>query len=619
MAKTIGSAPISMTSRALLVDLLNDCIAHQPSWWRDKMWKVDLLYYCMDKELAEQRFTKEKIEELGLDKQMVLSAPVIASQIGTAVAVLVDTFLSGYPLFGVLAPPDRMQQAEQVETLVAHYDRASGWKRHLRRFFRSVVKYGVAPVGLVDRFVLDMTSSVAGVQSHTGTRLPFICVPDGYNMLFDTRVAPADLAAKGDYVGYAEMLPMNALLSKLAAVRNSGQLAADGLLNLDKLGEYTVPYVNWNMRPVVRDDGFASTRDWDAWYAQAAGTGRGNKITQTYYNNHCLLRRMFYRIAPADYGLHRYGGKVPQVFEVWYYNDKEIIYFQPLYLPQNLLPIGQVDLEEDDFGYDVRSETELFAPFQRGASSLLTASVLGAERAVDDRALYDPKYISLANLTRASGSGYIPVTQSLAMGKELGSIYRSIPFDASAAFSMPQLIRQVVDTAQLLKGRNMASQGLPTKGNRTLGEFGSVQQRSDIRQGEAAMALETTAMEYLKGLIQYWITSHATAATLLNERTKQTVEIDPQTIRELEYRFSLTTGYFSKPSMASAGVMEKFLNLFATQPELAQAFDFPKMLTYLMSLEGVKDLDQFRRAPQQPQQPQQPPDMAPEASAGMEL
>lgn len=610
----MAKAPFSMKSHDLLLDYVKQMATQQGAWWRNKLEATDLLYYCMAGDVAASASLAKRLEELELDKSAVLEAPVIISQIETAVAVLMDTFLSGYPLFGVVASPERQLQAQQVETLIAYYDERGAWKNNLIRFFRAATKYYVAPIGLVDKFGYDLMGEI-DLGDTTGPKarkvnayvLPDLITPDPYNMLFDYRVLPADLATQGDYVGYAKMMTHVSLRAMITAMQNAGNLTEEGLVNLDKLDDTSIPYDRYYMRPIVNDMGTAPQGRWDIWLA---GNERArSRITAQsyYYNKHTFVRRLWIRILPEDFELTRYASRTPQVFELVVCNDTYIIYFKPVYLRDNSFPLGMVDMQNDDFGYNGKSEVDLFAPFQRAATTLLTAAALGAERSVDDRAIYDPNYISKANLTRKSGSAYIPLTKSLAMDKSIAQVYHSTPFDASASYALPSLIREIVGTAQMFRGRNNFAQGLPMKGNRTLGEFSEVQQNSDTRQQMPAMLLEATAFTDLKSWLKQWITNKATPTTRLNQRTKVAVQIDPQTIAEIDYEFALSTGYFSKAMLAGTEVVSKAFQTVAQVPALQQGYDLPSLFAYLMSLEGAKDLDKFKIAQQPAQVIQQVP------------
>jgi hypothetical protein len=605
----MAKAPFSMKSHDLLLDYVKQMANQQGAWWRNKLEATDLLYYCMSGDIAKSTAIQHRLEELELDKSAVLEAPVIISQIETAVAVLMDTFLSGYPLFGVVASPERQQQAQQVETLIAYYDERGAWKNNLIRFFRAATKYYVAPIGLADKYGYDLMAEI-DLGDTTGSKarkvnayvLPDLITPDPYNMLFDYRVLPAELATQGDYVGYAKMMTHVSVRAMITAMQNAGNLTGEGLVNLDKLDETTIPYDKYYMHPVINDVGTSPQGRWDIWLAGNARVRNRLTAEAYYYNKHAFVRRLWIRILPEDFELTRYASRTPHVFELITFNDQYIIYFQPVYLRDNSFPLGMVDMQNDDFGYNGKSEVDLFAPFQRAATTLLTAAALGAERSVDDRAIYDPNYISKANLTRKSGSAYIPLTKSLAMDKAIPQVYHSTPFDASASYALPSLIREIVGTAQMFRGRNNFAQGLPQKGNRTLGEFSEVQQNSDTRQQMPAMLLEATAFTDCKSWIKQWITNKATPTTRLNQRTKAAVQIDPQTIAEIDYEFALSTGYFSKAMLAGSDVVEQALQAIITVPPLQQGYDLPKLFAYLMSLKGAKDLDQFQLAPQQQQQ-----------------
>jgi hypothetical protein len=615
------STPISQESHDLLVEYLQAAINQQGSWWRDKLERTDLLYYCMQADMFTQASLRARAEELGVEASELLEAPVIISQIDTAVATLVDTFLNGYPLMGVVASPDRRQEIEQVETLIGYYARESQWAARLKQFFRNATKYSISPLGLISRYGYDLIGELEmGYEVGTGKRkvtrnitssmLPEIICPDPYNLLFDYRVPPNMLATQGDYVGYAEMLPMTSIKALTIAIATAHEGRPSGLMNLDKMDTVSVPHMHYYLHPQIIETA-APRGYWDIWIGDHTRSSRSSADpARYYYSNHGLLRRTWLRLVPDEFKLHRYGGKTPAVFEVWTLNDALVVFFAPVYLRDNSFPLGMVDIANEGFNYGGKSEVELFAPFQRAASTLLNAAVLGAERSVDDRAIFDPNFISQANLTRQSGSAYVPMTKSLAVDRDIRSIYHSVPYDASAAYAMPSLIRELVNTGQMLRGRNNFAQGLPQKGNRTLGEFSELMQNSDTRQSMPAGDIEELAFTPLKSWVKQWIGTNSTRETLLNHKSRRVVEIDPQTIADLQYDFQLATGYFSKKMLGSTDVLQMAFQVIGQSPVLQQSYDVASIFAYLLSLQGVKDMDMLR-IQQQPMVPGAPDPNAP--------
>jgi len=259
----LSRTPISKESHDLLMDFVQSTITHQGSWWREKLERTDLLYYCMQNDLRTSETLKNRVIELGMDTEEILEAPIIISQIETAVAVLADTFLSGYPLFGVVAPPERRQEIEQLETLIANYDKRGKWRASLLRYFRSLTKYGIAPAGIINRFGYDKVQSFglpsgmsndgngAVVRNITPFILPDLRVPDLYNMTFDYRVSPNEVHLKGDYIAFAEMLPATALKAMLMAVAESDAQQAGQVFNLDKWIGTVTPHTAYYMHPVI--------------------------------------------------------------------------------------------------------------------------------------------------------------------------------------------------------------------------------------------------------------------------------------------------------------------------------------------------------------------------------
>lgn len=612
-------APISQESADLLLDYITGTVTKaNVSWWRDKLERVDLAYYCMPElEMADNPVIKEKVRRVGLDPDQLLEAPVIISQIETAKAIVADTFLSGYPTFGVVAAPDKQAEMEQVETLIAYYEKEGKWRNSLLRFIHTLCAHGLAPYALVTKTGYDFSGELnlgtnGSMKKRTPWILPELLHPDPYNIVFDYRVPPVDLPEEGEYVGYAKMPPATTMKALLLSVQDAHGTGADSpLMNLSEWMQTSTPYSSFYLRPTIqalKSDGRDAMNRWDIWYdPRRNNTVVGSDPARYYHNSTVLFRRLWLRLIPSEFKLPGLRN-TPTVFEVWVINDSTIVYFQPVYMERNCFPMGIADVHNEGNSYAAKSEPELFYPIQHASSVMLNSVVAGAMRAVDDRALFDPNFVRASDLASKSGSAYVPLVKSLAQDRSLDSVYRSIPFDASASFTLPNLIRELVSTAQMLRGRNNFAQGLPQRGNRTLGEFAEVMQNADSRQQLQALQLESAAFADIKRWIKEFIASNAQSTTMLNQRTKRSVEISPEVIASLSYDFSLATGYFSRRMVANTDMLQEYLRLVLSDEQIRQRVDALKLANYIMALEGVKDLDQFvlQAGPIPPAQPPMP-------------
>ena len=618
MAEATLKTPISKQSHDLLLDYVKSIRTRQTGLgWLNKLAAIDLIYYCGQNRTAESERIKAMLAHLGMTKEDLVEAPLVVSQLETTKAILVDTFLGGYPIFGVLADPSNRQRTEQLEALIAYYSSETGWVDALTRYFNNALKYTTAPIGLRSSYKYEFEANFSNSASKpqvAATLLPEIVVPDPYNTLFDFRVDPIKLATHGDYIGYSEMIPATAVKAEIAAMRAASDVITARLFNLDKMFTTVLPLAYWNQRPLVNANmPLSSGSRWDNW-GTVPNAAQVSKLEDRYSGLHTstlLITKLWLRILPGEFALSNYAPKTPTVFELHISNFEHIYYMAPVYLPDNRFPLGMCDLQNDNYGYSCVTEPESLSGFQYASSVLLNATLMGAERAVDDRAVFDPEWISSGNLTGKGGAAKIPLNKSLRGTTSIDQVYRQIPYEHQATASFPGLMNQVMQLANYLHGRNEQAQGLNRKGNRTLGEFNTVMQNANLRTSLTPAAIEAQAFEPLKKLLKIWIRDNAKPTTAFNHRTKAMVQIEEETIRDVAYTFKLATGYFTKNMMASTDSIVMFLQTLATMPELAQQFNVVELLSYLMTLEGVKDIDQFRVAvpPEQapPQQPQPQP------------
>ena len=75
-----------------------------------------------------------------------ITVPVVMPQVESALADLQEIFLTGYPIFGVVAPPGTEAAMEQMETQIGENSIRAAWPLELLKAMRDGLKYDLGAV-----------------------------------------------------------------------------------------------------------------------------------------------------------------------------------------------------------------------------------------------------------------------------------------------------------------------------------------------------------------------------------------------------------------------------------------------------------------------------------------
>ena len=208
-----------------------------------------------------------------------ITVPVVMPQVESAVTYQASVFLTGHPIFGVVAAPQHIDAALQMESIIEDQATRGGWARELILFFRDGFKYNFAPVeidwGEEVTYHIDSeldTSLEEGIAKKviwSGNRVKRL---DPYNMIIDSRVPPTELHKRGEFAGYTELLSRIDLKSYVASLPNhiianikpafeSGLGSGSGAKDSNSQNFY-LPDIN----PLVKEENYRSqTTNWLKW------------------------------------------------------------------------------------------------------------------------------------------------------------------------------------------------------------------------------------------------------------------------------------------------------------------------------------------------------------------
>jgi hypothetical protein len=124
--------PITRATHDSLIQMIKEHqrIHQRNDLWRDKIRVIDRAYACYVG-TSDQSKADEKAAQIIDDSGVHFTTPVVVSQVDSIVAFLSELYLSGYPIFPVVTPPEDAQFGEQLEAIVDDHSIRGRWPRQI--------------------------------------------------------------------------------------------------------------------------------------------------------------------------------------------------------------------------------------------------------------------------------------------------------------------------------------------------------------------------------------------------------------------------------------------------------------------------------------------------------
>lgn len=589
----------------------NQCyyMMNQQYQLRQVMREADLAY------IREQDWTLENqraklANKLGdADKYQNVTVPIVKTQVETSVTYQASVFLTGVPLFGVVADPSYMEQAQMMETVIDQNSVMGKWKQQLMMTFRNGFKYNLAATHVdwarkqVPAFETDLGFGDGGRIARIGTETWWegnvIKNLDMYNTFFDSRVEPTMMHEDGEFVGWSELMGriklkkfINELPDKMVDnIKAAFEAPFGGWGSGGVVGgpyNYYLPPINPNA--LVNKNQYA-TMDWMMW------AGLNGSTSNIQYGNLYEVTTLYARIMPSDFELRVPSPNTPQVWKFIIVNHQVVIYAERQTNAHGWIPVLFSQPAEDGLKYQTKSTGMDALPFQAVSSSLLNSMVASRRRAITDRVLYDPSRISEAAINSTNPSAKIPVRPA-AYGKPLGESVYQFPFrDDQAAISM-QEISMLDGMADRMAGHNKAQQGAFVKGNKTRHEYEDVMSHANGRDQLCSLLLEDQLFSPLKYILKSNILQYQGKTSYYSRTEKKAVAIDPVSLRNSILEFKVSDGLIPSDKLSNAETMSVAMQQIGSSPKLANEYDVGGLFTYIMKTQGA-DIDDFEKPKEQ--------------------
>jgi hypothetical protein len=524
--------------------------------------------------------------------------PVVMPQVESATSYLTGVFLTGFPIFGVVSSPAFINEALQLEAIVANQQIRGGWIREFIKFFRDGMKYNLQ---FMEVMWENETSAVLEPGIRTGSTQAKQSIWSGnvvrrldpYNCFWDTRYQPADVHRRGDFNGYTDLMSRIELKNYIQSLSTSAKQLARLRPAFESSVEntYYIPSINldtWSQEGERKKYG---GMNWLAW----AGLDRKEKGID--YKELYEVTRLNARIIPAEFNMNVPAAKQPQIWRFVIVNKKHVIYAERQTNAHGYLPMLIGQPLDDGLGYQTKALAENVESFQQLASALTNSNIASRRRAISDRVLYDPSRISPRDINSDNPAAKIPVRPQ-AYGKPLGEAVFPFPYrEDQAAYNM-QEVSMVSQFANQISGQNPVRQGQFVKGNKTKVEFQDVMGNATARDQMTAMVIEDQIMTPVKEMIKTNILQYQGAETLYNRNTKQQVNVDPIALRKAVMEFKMSDGLIPSDKLISGDEWIAALQFIGSTPEVKAGYNLAPAVSYLMKVRGA-DLREFEKSPEQ--------------------
>ena len=573
---------------------------------RDQMRNIDLAY-MRETDWTEEQWKARMANKRGdSSKFQNITLPVIQPQVENAVTYQQSVFLTGYPIFSAVSVPEFAEEASQMDTIIGEQQDRGNWVHELLTCIRDGLKYNLmaAEISWNTEVTYSLETDIGYRDGKEGRPKEILWEGnsikrmDLYNTFWDTRVAPRDIATKGEFAGYNQLMSrvaFKAFLLTLPSRMNVTKAFESGLQGPVSMtgsnGNNGFYYPQLNPEAAV-DVSSLTAMNWVHW------AGFADSEQKIRYHDMYQVTTLYARIIPNDFKFTGVPGQnTPQVWKFLIVNNQVVIYAERLTNAHNYIPIIFSQPLDDGLNYQTKSFAKNVQPIQDITTALSNSSIASRRRAISDRMLYDPSRVSAAAINNDSPTAKIPVRPS-AYQQELSKAVYPIPFrDDQFQINMAE-IQAYRAMANDISGLNPARQGQFVKGNKTLGEFDSVMANSNGRDQTLALTLEGNFFKPMKFIIKSNILQYQGGTSLYNRASESVIVIDPVALRKANLVMKVSDGLEPNSKLINAEVLAQATQTLAQAPQIGAEYNVGDMFAYLFSQTGLK-LGQFKKSPEQ--------------------
>lgn len=607
-----SSVTLSNKSQEKLIkyyqSLQNNCNVTREAH-RSNLERIDLQYQRELDNTEEARKAKQANRAGDVTKHRNVTVPVIMPQVEAAVVYQTSVFLTGEPLFGVVAPPEYIDEALQLESVIEEQSLRGGWTREFMLAFRDGFKYNeclievnweTEAVNTVETSLEDTDGTNASTKETlwSGNKIKRW---DLYNSFYDNRVDITELATKGEFAGTTQFMSkiaakayVNSLVDPITANIRPAFESASTVSIASNIGSYNFYVPNINSKFDLNRVSEVGDTDWHSW-AGIESSNKGNGSIQ--YKVGYEITKLYIRILPSDFNIILPKSNTPQIFKLIIVNHSVIVKCELQTNAHNLIPVFGCRPKDDGLGVQTKSLAENAEDFQQLATSYMTSIIASQRRAINDRLLFDPSRVNAKDINSPNPAAKIPVRPS-AYGEDLGKAVYQFPYRNDNTATDMQQIQTLMGLANTVNGQNQARQGQFVKGNKTLREYESVMQNANGSDQMTSILLEAQLFTPLKRVLKINILQYQGQEAVYSRTREKLVNVDPIKLRNAVLNFRVTDGLTPSSKVINSENFSVALQTIATSPQIGGGYNVTKLFSYLMKTQGA-DLRPFEKSDEQ--------------------
>jgi len=499
---------------------------------KSKWYETDLAYYQVTLDFLKK--CQESCQDNSCDAEDV-QVPLLLSQTESAVAFLMQVFFAKKNMFEVIGEPEIQEDLDALEKELFKQQQDFKWLANFIPAFRDVVKYNTCFMYASYKST-PLSVSFSQLLQKKGVSFQYL---NPYHMYWDTTVRQENLAQEGLFISYKEYLS-HSHLKKL--ILDLGQSVPTRNRKKDFISqEYRIlsPAVNYSFHSLLERT--RSETDWEAHFADLPTSFLQNETRECHE-------------------IERIAVRLPDKYEVHYFiilDSFHILYHE--ILPYATLPFLSGVGITDAHSNHTKSIVSSVIPYQHLASKLIKAKLEAARRAINDRGIFNPRYIATEHINQKNSSAKIPIRPNKqAEPSAVQSAYREIPYRDTMGQTYLQDAQLFLETfPELSTGISRFRQG-PRKGNRSATEFNFLSEAADGRLKLVALMIESTFMSPCKELLKTLVISHRPAQSRINYNK----------LIQQGFQFNLADGLTYLGILEDAQFLQNFTTAAAQIPDL---------------------------------------------------
>jgi hypothetical protein len=565
------------------------CLKQHDAWRKAE----DLLVgYVPESELDANR--RWKREQLGVPKYTTIKLPYTMALLNTAHTYWTSVFLSRQPIHQFMGRHgESEQQVLAVEALTAYEVEAGRALAPYYLWLYDAGKYGVGILGEYWEKEIIQYGEIVQVQAPDGTTQLMQTTQqlEGYegvkvynispfDFLPDPRVTVANFQ-KGEFVAVRKELSWNDVLRRASA---------GYFTNIQYLTTY------YGTSDGTRDESKLERPDTQLLNYPGGATGMTPRPAMI-----CVYE-VHIDLIPAEWGL---GAAIfPQKWCFTITQDYSLIlgacpygYAHGKYLFEVLVP------EIEAYGTWTRGIVEQVEPIQNTMDWLLNSHFYNVRASNNNQFIADPSRLMIKDFERGEPGLFIRMRPE-AYGQDVRQMFTQIPVaDVTRGnISDMQIMQLISDRATGINDQLMGLGGGSSRKTatqvRTDSSFGINRQKTTVEY-MSAQGFSAHARKMLACAQQYYQVPKKLriVGDIVNVTGPQFLLVTPEMIGG-DYDFVPVDGTLPIDRMAQANLWKEVLMGMRAYPQLMMEYDITKLFSYIGTLSGLRNMQQFKMTPE---------------------